>query len=470
MTRGFPRLTATFCLAAVTCAAGSPWSGFRGDGTSVTTARNLPEQWSETNQVAWRVALPGSGQSSPIIWGTNAYVTSAIGPRKEKLVVQALDLIHGREVWRFSIGSSAPEAVSDTRSHASPTPVADVDGVFALFESGDCIALGHDGKLRWKSNTSESAGKVESNHGLGGSPILFERALLIPLDQAGPSCLLALDRTKGTVLWKAARKDSTSWSSPVVVRRQDAPVVVLSGGGTVAGYDPETGTFKFEVTGLVKNTVPSPTLSGTSLVIGASSKGSNLALDMRGVSSREPSSLWRSDTATCGFASPLVHRGRAYFVSRNGVLACLNAENGALLFEERLAEGAWASPIGAGDRVYIFGEKGATTVLAAGDQFALLHVNQDVDQAVRQSQVCGVHTLEDASPYAIRASLGGKRLRSVEKHNVDDRGFGKGIRRREFSSLGAHARLGNPRDVRPRRHRLVCDAAAEQRTRRTCLG
>jgi outer membrane protein assembly factor BamB len=356
--------------------AGSQWSGFRGDGSSVTTARDLPLQWSETNNIAWRIQLPGTGQSSPIIWNDRIYVTSVEGPRKEKLVVQALSLAEGKEVWRFAVDSSVPEELSNMRSHAAPTPVAEGDGVFAFFESGDCIALTHDGKARWRRNVLEMTAKVSSNHGLGGSPILFERGLYLPLDQAGPACLLALDRTTGSTLWKAARVDKTSWSTPVVARRGDEFLIILSGGGTIAGYDAEIGTLSFEVTGIVKNSVPSPTVSGNLLVIGASSKGSNLALDLSKGKASVPPELWRSGSATCGFASPLVHRGRAYFVSSAGIISCLNATNGELLFEERLSEGAWASSIGAGDHIFIFGEKGTTTVLAAQDEFKILGTNR----------------------------------------------------------------------------------------------
>jgi outer membrane protein assembly factor BamB len=228
------------------------WPGFRGDGTSVTTARGLPLRWSAESNLAWRVRVAGPGQSSPIIWGDRVYVTSVVGPRKEQLVVQALALADGQEIWRSTTGSSIPEELSDMRARAAPTPVAAEDGVFAFFESGDCLSLTHEGKLRWHRSLAESVGNVNSNHGLGGSPILYERALYLPFDQSGPACLLALDRTDGSTLWKRARPDKTSWSTPVIARRGDESLVILSGGGTVAGYDTEIGTPRFEISGILK--------------------------------------------------------------------------------------------------------------------------------------------------------------------------------------------------------------------------
>lgn len=98
--------------------AAADWPGFRGDGTSISTARDLPLHWSASSNMAWRVTLPGTGQSSPIIWRDRVYVTSAVGPRKEQLVVQALSLATGRELWRFTTNSSRAQEVSNMHSQA----------------------------------------------------------------------------------------------------------------------------------------------------------------------------------------------------------------------------------------------------------------------------------------------------------------------------------------------------------------
>jgi outer membrane protein assembly factor BamB len=371
--------------------AAADWPGFRGDGTSVSTARDLPLHWSATSNMAWRVTLPGTGQSSPIIWRDRVYVTSAVGPRKEHLVVQALSLDTGKELWRFTTNSSRAQEVSNMHSQAAPTPVAADDGVFAFFESGDGFALTHEGSARWHHTLAKSAGEGTGNHGLGGSPVLFERGLFLPLDQQGPACLLALDRTSGAMLWKTARPDRVGWSTPVVARRGDEWQIIASGTGTAAGYDPETGALRWEVSGILKNTVPSPTVAGSLLVIGSGSKGSNLALDLA-AGPKPPTELWRSTDATCGFASPLIHRGRVYFLSKAGVLTCLEARSGRRLFEERVNDGGWASPIGAGDRIYVFGEKTSTTILAATDAFRPLATNE----LNFSKTVCGVAATDGA--------------------------------------------------------------------------
>lgn len=158
------------------------WPGFRGRGDSITAAADLPLRWSSTSNLAWRIDLPGTGQSSPIVWGDKVYLTSVAGARKEELVVQAIDAASGREQWRYTHRSSVPEEASETRSRSAPTPVAAAEGIYAFFESGDCFALDHQGKLRWHRVLTAEAGELASNHGLGGS--LSQSAWASPIGAA----------------------------------------------------------------------------------------------------------------------------------------------------------------------------------------------------------------------------------------------------------------------------------------------
>lgn len=361
-------------LAVLPVATGTEWPGFRGHGDSVTTARDLPLHWSATHNLAWRIPLAGTGQSSPVLWESSVYLTCAEGPRKEELVVLALEAVSGKTLWRHSRTSSQPEEVSDTRSQAAPTPVAGPEGVYALFESGDCLALDHAGRLRWHRSLAREVGEFSSNHGLGGSPALAPGMLVIPLDQERPSCLLAVDRDTGVTRWKTPRPGRTAWSSALFVDDPQTPQIVVSGGGTVASYRADSGQPIWELTGFMKNLVPSPTLRSSLLVIGAGSKGSNVAFDWKG-STLAPVERWRADNVSSGFASPLIHRGRVYFMGTAGVLYCHEAGSGKSLFEERLPQGTWASPVGADDRIYVFGDRGVTTVLAAEDRFRPLATN-----------------------------------------------------------------------------------------------
>jgi outer membrane protein assembly factor BamB len=64
-----------------------------------------------------------------------------------------------------------------------------------------------------------------------------------------------------------------------------------------------------------------------------------------------------------------------YFVDRNGILYCLNLETGAERYTTRLPSSCWASPVGAGGRVYCFCNDGKTVVLKSGPELEVLATN-----------------------------------------------------------------------------------------------
>ncbi len=141
------------------------WPGFRGDGTGVTTARGLPLTWSPTENAGWRAALPGYGQSSPVVWKGRVYVTAVDGPEKERCLVVALDAATGKAVWTKTLAAARPGKNNPMMSRAGPTPVVDADGVYALFESGDLVALTHTGEERWRRDLVKAHGEWKNNHG-----------------------------------------------------------------------------------------------------------------------------------------------------------------------------------------------------------------------------------------------------------------------------------------------------------------
>ena len=172
------------------------WPAFRGSGNSISAAKALPLKWSPTENVAWTVELPGYGQSSPVVWKDRVFVTSAEGESKDTLHVLRLDLATGKEAWRKSFPNAQRVKATDYVSRSAPTPVVTADRVFALFESGDLLALDHAGKQVWRRNLEADFGPLRGNHGLGTSPVLAGDTLLVLVAQ-GTSYLLAVDAATG---------------------------------------------------------------------------------------------------------------------------------------------------------------------------------------------------------------------------------------------------------------------------------
>jgi outer membrane protein assembly factor BamB len=332
------------------------WPVFRGNGQSQAASQSLPLTWSADKNVAWSVDLAGYGQSSPVVWGKTIFA--------------------GETEWSKTFPTSTKITVSDYVSRSAPTPAVDAERVYAFFESGDVIALDHAGNELWKRSLTKDYGAIEGNHGLGSSPALTENAVIVLLAHAGPSCLVALDKKTGETLWKTDREPKVFWSSPVVVGSDAGQQILLNSNGLAEAFSAKDGKRIWWVTGLEGNTVASPSVADDLVIIGSSQVGNNLAIRRGGEGDvTETHIAWRSKEATSSFASPLVHKGRAYFVNRSGGLVAVDAKTGETLWKGRLPGSCWASPVSAGERAYFFTNTGTTVVLDSGDKMNPLAEN-----------------------------------------------------------------------------------------------
>ncbi|MEX2174801.1 MAG: PQQ-binding-like beta-propeller repeat protein [Pirellulaceae bacterium] len=371
----------------------SEWPGFLGAGPVAVQPESVPLSWSPAKGIAWKAALPGYGQSSPVIQEGKVFVTTVEGPSKETCHVIAINLADGKELWRQSIKSSDPVKSSLYVSRAAPTPVADRQAVYAFFESGDVVAFTHDGERLWNRSLTVEYGKFKNEFGLAASPVQTDDAVIVLADHEGPSYLIALRKSDGSTLWKSDRTSRVSWSSPALVPVAGKAQVVCSSAGSVDGYDPATGKLLWTYADVGGNTsaTPLPFADGRFLV-GASvgreaknaegAKKSNFAMAIQSAGGQpSPEVLWRTEQAMPTFGSPVVFAGHAYWVNRTGVIYCLDAETGEPRYTERLKQSCWATPLGVGDRLYVFGKDGTTSVLRAGPKFELLAENQLWDPA-----------------------------------------------------------------------------------------
>ncbi len=384
-----PLLFVLFVLSLpLTLSAQEQWPGFLGAGASPLKAETIPTQWSAEKNVAWKAGIPGYGQSSPVIWGDQVYVTSVAGPNKEQLHVVCYSLMSGKQLWDHIQPSTYPEKNSVYISRAAPTPVLDENGIYAYFESGDIVALSHAGELKWAASLTKRYGAPKNKFGLSASPVQWQDRVIVLIDDEGPSYITAVSKADGSALWKTDRKSRVSWSSPMVVPVGEAQQVVCSSAGSIDGYDPQTGKqlWTYDEVGGNNKTSPIPAGNGEFL-IGASPgrEGDNneLAKKSNGLfvvkqqgAAWEPQFAWTNASPTPSWGSPMVYQGNAYWVNRVGVVYCLNAKDGESVFTSRIKESCWATPVGIGDRVYFFGKNGVTTVLKAGNEFEVLAENE----------------------------------------------------------------------------------------------
>ncbi len=356
------------------------WAGFRNDGSGHTAAANLPLKWSPTEGVAWRVSTPGYGQSAPVVWKGNVYLTSVEGEQKETLHVLCYAADTGKAMWAKKFDATQKGKNNPMMSRAAGTPVADADGVYALFESGDLFALNHKGELRWERHFAKELGELKNNHGMGSSPAQTDKSVIVLLDHQGPSKLLAVSKATGKDDWAEDRDPRSSWTSPVVV----GGTVVVSSGGAVTGYAADTGKKQWELAGLVGNTIPSAAVAGDAIIVAAgenrqkpdadATSKSNCKLTLGGKDGYAVA--WRAKKLAAGTASPVAHAGHVYFADKGGYVICLDEKTGDEKFRERLDNQAWATPIAAGGFVYFFGKDGTTTVLKTGADYEVAATNK----------------------------------------------------------------------------------------------
>jgi outer membrane protein assembly factor BamB len=379
---------------AIPATAQTHWPGFLSGHRPDATDENLPLRWSPTENVAWQAALPGHGQSSPIVWGDRVFVTAVEGPNKDTYYVLALDLETGKLRWRYALESSDKVPDSYFVSRAAPTPITDGQAVYAFFESGDAVALGFDGNVRWRRSLSQDYGRFVNEHGLAASPVQTEQAVIVLVDHGAAAYLIALDKKDGRTLWKTDRAPRRSWSSPALVPVQGKWQVVCSSSGSVDGYDPQTGERLWSYDDVAGNTAATPLPFGEGLFLVGASPGreggarvegarkSNFAARVVLVDGKPGLEvLWRNEQSTPSFASPVVYRGHAYWINTVGVVHCFDAASGELRYAQRISQSCWATPLGRGERLYCFGKDGLTSVLRAGPRFELLAENQLWDPA-----------------------------------------------------------------------------------------
>lgn len=364
------------------------WTSFRAGGASHVESE-LPLKWTSEKGIAWQHELPGYGQSTPIIAAGRVYVTAVEGTRKEQALMLCYALDTGHEIWRYEFSSANPSPSNYMASRAAPTPIVDARGVYAFFETGDVVAVSLQGESLWKRDLTEDYGKFDNNHGLGASPAQNDTHLFLNIEHRGPSYLLAIDKVAGKTVWKVDRESGSSWSSPIVADIGGSQQVVVSSAGSVTGYAPTDGSQLWTLDGLEGNTVPSPTVIGSKLFIGArlpefAEEGSvrnNCCIDLSSVSSHGPKILWRSEKAVSDYCSPVQVGEVAYFVNKGGILYCVDAETGDLHYVKRLGTDCWGTPIVTGGFVYFFGKDGKTQVIKASTEYELVSSNSLWDES-----------------------------------------------------------------------------------------
>lgn len=390
-------------------AADDEWPQFRGpDGQGHSTATELPVRWSETENIAWKTAIPGEGHSSPVISGDQVWVTTAITraltPEEEKerlaqiknpqglklageLTLQAIQLNRTtgkieRTVDLFQV--SHPEPKHGLNSYASPTPVIAGNKLFCHFGSYGTACLDRtSGEVLWRNDSI----RVDHQNGPGSSPVFSDDRLIIHFDGTDRQFIAALNPKNGELLWETKRSGEMderpdlkkAYGTPLIIQTETGPLVISPAANWVYGYDPRDGRelWKVGYGQLGFSTVPRPVVMDNKVFIATSYMQSRLiAVKLGGTGDVTAThTAWMSDRQIPNKPSLIAHQGRLYFVSDKGIARCVNAETGEDVWFERLGGDYSASPLAAAGRLYFCNQEGICTVIEAGDSYKELAKN-----------------------------------------------------------------------------------------------
>ena len=425
------KLGPIFLLALTGALGADQWPQFRGPRAgAIADDPSLPDAWNLTENVVWKIPLPGLSWSSPIVWDDHVFVTTAISSGEEapptkglydpgedhgktrssatqRWMVYDVDFKTGKIRWQTELRNAvAPVARHVKNSFASETPVTDGERVYVYFGSAGVVAaLDMNGKIVWTRDIGAFDGR--SGFGMGASPVLHKDRLYVINDNATKSFLAAFDRKTGNEIWKVNREELEGWSTPFVWENELRTEIVTAGSSKVRSYDLE-GKLLWELKGMTILPVPSPFAKDGLVYIASGYPGSaprpvyairagaSGDISLHPGETSNPFIVWYQPLLGTYNTSSLVYGDYFYTLLDRGFLLCHDARTGKQIYgRQRIspeASGFTASPWAYNGKIFLLSEDGETFVVQAGPEYKLLGRNSLAEMAL-------------ATPAVVRGSL-----------------------------------------------------------------
>lgn len=365
------------------------WPRFLGpEGRAISLDSQIPTTWNDDQNLKWKSPL-GPGSSSPIVWEQFVFVTSFSGEGEgvtRKL--HCFDRATGENRWTFEVANSGYEdayrGFITEHGYASNTPVTDGELVYVFFGKMGVYAIDFEGNQVWH----QPVGKESSNREWGSapSPVLHEEMLIVNAADEARS-VIAFNKQSGEKIWTSeAAGYELSYNTPTVDAKHEHLIIPVP--GELWGLNLKTGKLRwYAETNLTGNVSPSPIIDQEQIYIfgGFRSSGSH-AFPTGGRGDITDNEAWSSRNSSY-VATPLLHEGHFYWIDDRGVAHCMNASNGEQVYRERVpglslgGRPVYASPVLAGDKIFVVSRHDGTFVLPAKPEFAVLSQNKFSDDS-----------------------------------------------------------------------------------------
>lgn len=431
------RSSLVLCLVSAVVAVPSArdtWPHFRGAAAGVAADDpRLPEVWSPTENVAWRIDIPGRSWSSPIVWGDHIFVMTAINTEAEdpllpvsayvprsaggpmtfqdvaapsaphRWVLYDIEFATGRVRWERELARAVPATPRHLKNtYASETPATDGERVYAYIGHLGLFAVDMHGTLLWSQPME--ARPMLTDFGTAKSPVLDEAHVYIVNDNEEQSFIAAYDKVTGAERWRVDREESSNWTTPYVWRNERRTEIVTAGSGGVRSYGVD-GRLLWHLTGMSSFAVPSPFAADGLLYVTSGYTGSPLRpayairpgatgdISLQPDETSNESIVWSQPTVGPFHPSALVYGGCYYTLHDRGFLTCHDPATGAEIYgRQRVAtdaSGFTASPWAYNGKVFALSEDGDTYVIQAGPEFRVLGKNSLDEMTLATPAVAG---------------------------------------------------------------------------------
>ena len=402
------------------------WPQWRGPHlTGASTETDIATRWSATENVAWRIDLPGHAGATPVVWEDRIFLTTANGENLELWCIST----DGEKLWQRSLGSGDVSIRNDEGNLASPSPCTDGKNVWALIGNGMLSCFDRDGKEIWSFDVGQRYGKLKIAFGMASTPVLDEDRLYLqwihgdrdPATQEAR--VVCLEGLTGKEIWQQTRKSDAreecehSYASPTIYRDTQQAFLLSHGADYVVAHSLENGHELWRCGGLnppgnydeTLRLVSSPAVGNNLIVVPSAKGGPVYGLRPGGQGDISESSefvAWRYPDKTPDVPSPLIHDGLVYLCRENGNLICLDAETGEEYYHKKTVRDRHrASPVFADGKIYLTSRSGVVTVVRAGKRFEILAQNDLGEEMSSSPAISGgtIYLRTFSSLFAIRA-------------------------------------------------------------------
>ncbi len=401
------------------------WRGPRHNG--ICTETDLPVRWSATENVAWKLPLPGRAGSTPVVWDDRIYLTSAA---EGKLLLLSVST-SGEELWRRQLDGEDRDVLGDEGNLASPSPATDGKHVWTLIGTGMLACFDADGERRWAVDLPQRYGKLEIKYSLTSTPLLHEGRLYLQLihgdrdPETNEAVVVCLDALTGKEVWLHHRRSDAheecehSYASPTLFHDSNQTLLLTHGADYLVAHALEDGHELWRCGGInspgnyhrTLRLVSSPVANENLIIIPTAKNGPVFGVrpgidsSNNGIAGSTREVLWEYPDSTPDVPSPLVKDGLVYLCRENGNLICLEAQSGEEVYHKRTIRNRHrASPVWADGKLYLTCRNGTVTVIQAGREFEILEQNDLGEEIAASPAIAGgtIYLRTYESLFAIR--------------------------------------------------------------------